>query len=232
MASNRVTMRYSKANKETGLMPSEIERMAYSVPLAALKAPQWLLVPKTEQHLLERMATLPHLSSIAGAAQLGVKTSLNEVFVIDDQLASELVAKDKTAKVVLRPFTRGRDISRWYTRTNGTHLVRTREAISIDDFPSIKSYLKKHEDSLRNRYEVKRGDYEWWVIRQVAHTDIFEKPKIMYPDLASRSKFGLNDDGSYPSNTAFCIPTNNIALLAYLNSPTTFGQRRGPDNGS
>jgi hypothetical protein len=40
----------------------------------------------------------------------------------------------------------------------------------------------------------------------------------MYQDLASRPKFALNTDGSYPSNTAFCIPIDNGSLLAYLNS--------------
>src|SRR5262249_53665827 len=143
---------------------------------------------------------------------------LTEVFVIGGETAQTLIKQHKSAKDVLRPFTRGRDITKWYTRTNGTYLVCTREAISIDDYPSIKSYLLSHEKKLRNRYEVNRRDYEWWVNRQVAHTDIFENPKIIYPDLASRAKFALNEDKSYPSNTAFCIPANNLAPLAYLNS--------------
>ncbi len=214
----RDSLMYSRATPSTGLLPRDVQRNAYSVPVSALSSPQWLLVPKTQQLLLERLAAHPQLAAMAGEAQLGVKTSLNEVFVIDQRSAAEMVRQNERAREILRPFTRGRDITRWLTETNGQFLVCTREAIDIDEFPSVKRYLLQHQKKLRDRYEVRRGDYDWWVIRQVAHTDIFERPKIMYPDLASRPKFALNVDGSYPSNTAFCIPTSNVALLAYLNS--------------
>jgi hypothetical protein len=77
---------------------------------------------------------------------------------------------------------------------------------------------RPYDQSIRNRICVMSGiemdirnsrasgnpvlsypDYEWWVIRQVAHTDIFDNPKLIYQDLASRPKFALNTDGSFPS---------------------------------
>jgi hypothetical protein len=200
------------------MSPNEIQSDSFNVAIPSLSAAKWLLIPKTEHLLLERFAECQPLAELAGEAQLGVKTSLNEVFVVDDEVAAEIIRDDASANDVIRPFTRGRDITKWFTTTNGQSLVCTREAIDIDVYPSIKRYLLKHEKRLRDRYEVRRGDYDWWVIRQVAHTDIFEKPKIMYQDLASRPKFALNTDGSYPSNTAFCIPIDNDSLLGYLNS--------------
>jgi hypothetical protein len=217
-ASDDLALKYSRATPRTGMYPHDIEKGAYPVAHSSVSSEQWLLVPKAEQSLVERLSSNSELSTLVGEAQLGVKTSLNEVFVVGADVATQLIADDSSATEILRPFTRGRDIAKWFTKTNGTFLVCTREAILIDEYPSIQRYLNKYEVSLRNRYEVKRGDYEWWVIRQVARTDIFEHPKIIYPDLCSRSEFALNLDGSYPSNTAFCIPSDNHALLAYLNS--------------
>ncbi|GEM_PF-4025943 len=34
----------------------------------------------------------------------------------------------------------------------------------------------------------------------------YRNPKIVYPDLCSAPRFGLNEDGMYPNNTVFCNP--------------------------
>ena len=143
------------------------------------------------------------LADIAGRAQLGVKTSLNEAFVISALQANELIDQDARSTEILKPYGRGRDTSKWLTTFNGQYLVCTRECISIECYPAVMQYLAQFERPLRARYEVRRGDYDWWVIRQVSRTDIFDNPKVVYPDLCSKSTFALNVDGMYPNNTVF-----------------------------
>src|SRR5262249_25377419 len=138
LVKSRDLLAYSRATPSTGFLPKQIEKSAYSVSLSVLNANQWLLVPKTEQELLKRLSNHPTLASRVGEAQLGVKTSLNEVFVVDAAIASDLIRKNASARDILRPFTRGRDITKWVTETNGSFLVCTREAIDINKYPSIR----------------------------------------------------------------------------------------------
>ncbi|MFM7439567.1 MAG: TaqI-like C-terminal specificity domain-containing protein, partial [Snowella sp.] len=50
----------------------------------------------------------------------------------------------------------------------------------------------------------------------------FNKPKIVYPDIAKESRFSLDTTGSYPVNTIYLIPDADKYLLALLNSKLFF----------
>src|SRR6266571_3891609 len=50
----------------------------------------------------------------------------------------------------------------------------------------------------------------------------FEKPKIVYPVIAVHNKFTFDVDGYYSNDKTFFIPTDNLYLLAILNSSTAF----------
>jgi hypothetical protein len=46
-----------------------------------------------------------------------------------------------------------------------------------------------------------------------------ERPKIVYQEIQFHSWFALDTSGSYPNNKAFFLPTDDLCLLAMLNSP-------------
>ncbi len=50
----------------------------------------------------------------------------------------------------------------------------------------------------------------------------FEKPKIVYPVIAVHNKFTFDVDGHYTNDKTFFIPTDNLYLLAILNSSVAF----------
>ena len=50
------------------------------------------------------------------------------------------------------------------------------------------------------------------------HAEIFEQPKIIYPDIAKGPRFYLDTSGAYISNTAYCLGTDDLYLLGILNS--------------
>jgi predicted type IV restriction endonuclease len=210
---------YAKATMETGVYPADILPAGFEVNQALLTEAAWVFVSAVGASVLKKLESgvLP-LRDAVGPAQLGIKTSLNAAFVISAQRASELLEEDRTAAEIIKPYTRGRNTTKWLCSGNGSFLVCARESIDIAEYPSVLGHLRGFEKDLRARYEVRRGDYDWWVIRQVANTDIFDNPKLVYPDLCSSAKFALNLDGSYPNNTVFCLPTDNLALLSFLNS--------------
>ncbi len=214
-----ISTRYGKATANTGLDPSGILDSGFTISKDCLGESPWAFIPKAGVDILAKLTDgATPLKQVAGPAQLGIKTSLNEAFVIDADTASRLIEEDISATSVLKPYLRGRDVTKWSTVGNGTFLVCAKESLEIRKFPSILKHLQGFERKLRDRYEVKRGDYDWWVIRQVARTEIFDHHKIVYPDLCSRSRFALNTDGAYPNNTLFCIPSEDHSLLSFLNS--------------
>ncbi len=210
---------FGRATTQTGVLPEAILSRGDIVPSKGLTSDPWVLVPRRAQRIVEKITDQSSsLSSAVGAAQIGIKTSLNEAFVVGPQVARALIRSHSRAREVLKPYGRGRGVHKWFSTTNGDFLICTRESLNIDEYPSIKEYLKQFETRLRARYEVQRGDYDWWVIRQVAYTDIYDNSKIVYPDLCSKPRFALNLDGMYPNNTVFCIPSDGLAFLGYLNS--------------
>jgi TaqI-like C-terminal specificity domain len=200
-------------------LPTDILAAGFAISRENLGETPWSFNSEAAASALKKLAhNATRLSEITGPAQLGIKTSLNAAFVVDAATARRLVKEHPSAKELLKPYGRGRDVTKWETSGNGSFLVCTRESIDIERYPSILRHLKCFEKELRARYEVRRGDYAWWVIRQVARTDIYDQPKTVYPDLCSRLSFAVNTDGMYPNNTLFCVPTANLSLLAFLNS--------------
>ncbi|NJD69049.1 MAG: restriction endonuclease subunit M [Candidatus Methylomirabilota bacterium] len=211
--------RYGRAASETGVLPETILDYGKSVSCKSLTSGPWIFTTKRGQRIVTKMTDQSSpLSQVGGPAQIGIKTSLNEAFVVKPDVAHALVRSHSGAREVLKPYGRGRDIRNWFSTTNGDFLICARESLNIENYPSVKEYLKQFEARLRARYEVQRGDYDWWVIRQVANTEVYDNPKLVYPDLCSKSRFALNVDGMYPNNTVFCIPSDSLALLGYLNS--------------
>ena len=75
---------------------------------------------------------------------------------------------------------------------------------------------KKDKSAKRGR---KPGRYEWYEIQDdVAYFDVFEGPKIFFPDICKAPRFTLDTSGTYLANTAYCLGTDDRYLLGILNS--------------
>lgn len=79
--------------------------------------------------------------------------------------------------------------------------------------------MKPFEDAAKKRQD--QGDY-WWELRACDYYSEFEKPKIIYPDIAKESRAAFDTTGLYFNNTIYFIPVNNLYLLAPLNSRLIF----------
>jgi len=52
----------------------------------------------------------------------------------------------------------------------------------------------------------------------VAYFEVFDQPKIIFPDIAKAPRFSLDNAGRYLANTAYCIGSDDLYLLGILNS--------------
>ena len=66
--------------------------------------------------------------------------------------------------------------------------------------------------------------YEWYALQRwgADYWQEFEKPKIVYPDIAQRSEFAYDTGNHFLLNTSYIMPTKEKWLLGVLNSPLVF----------
>ena len=82
-------------------------------------------------------------------------------------------------------------------------------------YPQIVGHLTPFIEAAKKRYD--KGDF-WWELRNCAYYDLFEKPKIIFPNLQNTNKFAYDTTGVFLNAPAVFIPTNDKYLLAVLNS--------------
>jgi len=98
-------------------------------------------------------------------------------------------------------------------------------------YPAVIDYLAQFKDRLMPKPKGhiggwngrKSGSYEWYEIQDsIDYYLEFEKPKIIYPDIALNGKFTLDLNGYYIINTMYMISglsqEQNHYLLGILNS--------------
>ncbi|BAF73174.1 Eco57I restriction-modification methylase domain-containing protein [Sulfurovum sp. NBC37-1] len=161
----------------------------------------------------------------------GVLTGLNEAFVIRKEIRDRLIVEDIRNAEILKPFFAGQDLGRYKTPVADKYLLLfpkgwTREQSGLTDESDAWNWLKDHNPSLyswlepfaekgRKRYD--KGEF-WWELRACDYYEVFEKPKIFYPDMSQGPKFCLDLSGSYSTNTTYLIPGDDLFLLGILNS--------------
>ena len=190
----------------------------------------WNLTSNQEQNLLKKIqiAGVPLGEYVKGKIYYGIKTGLNEAFVIDQETKKHLMKEDKRSAEIIKPFLAGKDIKRYQPPISNKYLIFIRRGININNYPAIKNHLfqfkkqltPKPKDFNGTKWEGRKpGSYKWYEIQDaVDYYDEFEKPKLMLPDIALRMQATLDTNKTYCVNTAYIIPVNDKYILAILNS--------------
>jgi len=204
-----------------------VDRNHYTIPPERLSEEAWSLTPDAEALIFAKVmqAGQPLGEYVERKFFRGVTTGLNEAFTIDTDTKETLVAKDPRSAELIKPLLSGEDIRRYRFTENGTWLIFTRRGIDINRYPAIRKHLgrwkedltpKKDKNAKRGR---KPGHYQWYEIQDdVAYYQIFDGPKLIFPDIAKNPRFCLDTDGHYLTNTAYCLGINDPYLLGLLNS--------------
>jgi len=126
----------------------------------------------------------------------------------------------------------GKDIKRYQPPdSKRKYLIFTRHGIDISKYPAILEHLKQFKKELMPKPKDfvgdswpgrKPGAYEWYEIQDtIDYYQEFEKPKIVFPDIAVKPSYTLDSSGFYAANTCYMIIAHDLYLLGLLNSNFT-----------
>ncbi|HQO01540.1 MAG TPA: TaqI-like C-terminal specificity domain-containing protein, partial [Spirochaetota bacterium] len=215
-------------------LENEIDRVGEVLSENALGADNWTLASEESVGIIEKMkqAGVPLGEYVGGKIFYGIKTGLNEAFVIDESTKDRLIAEDPKSAEIIKLFLGGRDIKRYAPLEAGKYLIliprgwtmtnggndRTAWNVLTEKYPAIAEHLKQYEAPCSKRYD--KGDY-WWELRACDYYDEFEKEKIIYAEIGSRNKFNYDEKNFYGDTTSFILGNNSKHLLGILNSKLT-----------
>lgn len=216
---------------EFGDLHNYVENHRHTISRKVLADDGWSLAQGETQMLLDKLRTVgkPLGEYVNGKIYYGIKTGLNEAFVIDAKTRQKLIEEDPKSEEVIKPFLAGRDIKKYKSPKSKNFLVFAFRGFDLEEYPAIKNHLSQFKDRLipkpngwtgENWQGRKPGPYKWYEIQDtVAYYAEFEKPKILFPDISTQGNFTLDVKGEYYSaNTTYLIPDGSKYLLGIMNS--------------
>lgn len=190
----------------------------FDIPHDRLAPDAWSLKSDEEAAVFTKVeaASIPLGKYVGGRMFYGIKTGLNDAFVIDASTHDELVAENPEAKGIIHPFLQGRDIRRYEIEPTNTHLIYTHHGIDMTPFPAVIKHLRNFRKKLENRATKQ----QWYELQQpqFLYSEHLERAKIVFPDICKGPRFVLDTAGHYLGNTAYALGSDDPYLLGILNS--------------
>ncbi|MBZ0206985.1 MAG: Eco57I restriction-modification methylase domain-containing protein [Flavobacteriales bacterium] len=182
-----------------------------------------------------KRAGVPLGEYLNGKVYWGIKTGLNQAFVINKATRDRIIKEDPKCAAVIKLFFEGKHVKRYADTSSGKYLIlfkrgSTRELLGVglseeeafaqmnEQYPSVFKWLLRFEEDARKRSD--QGEY-WWELRACDYYDAFETPHIVTPSFALHPLLTLDNHASYSNNKTTIIGSSDKWLLAILNAKVT-----------
>lgn len=224
------------------------ETRSQTIYQSELKSGGWQLESPTVLRLLDKLrrAGKPLGEYVNGRFYYGIKTGLNEAFVVDRATRDRLIREHKSSAEILKPFLRGRDVKRWCVGFAEQYLIKIESSenkdhawsdksekeagkVFAETYPAIYEHFQSLRDikldkpdprDCRNKFEqLQRRDDQgrfFWELRSCIYWEEFKQPKIIYQDIARYFGMAWDDSGSLLANTCYFIPRAEKWMLGVL----------------
>lgn len=202
-------------------LKEEVQQKGY---LAQIKADDetWQLGNPEMSSLLEKIKTcsVPLGEFVNGRLYYGIKTGLNEAFVIDAAIREQLITEDPKSAEVIKPFLAGRDINRYEQPNIEQYLIYAPWNFDLNLYPAINRHLTQWQTELSNRPECLQGRFNWWCLSRYAsdYYQEFEKHKIVVPAIVQNASYAYDKNACYSNDKTSIVITDNLYVLTILNS--------------
>ena len=219
-----------------------------AVSIEFQKDESWSILSPVEQSIKAKIDTIgTPLNKWNIRINYGIKTGLNEAFIIDKATRDMLIAQDPKSAEIIRPILRGKDIKRYTYEFADMYLIASHngyqdidgnkiEPIDIDEYPSISAWMNSEAwntrpdkgtayERLNSRTDKGTTPYN---LRDCAYLDDFNRQKIMYAETMRVHKgegadrfprFSIDDSSYYTDKTCFVMTGDQLKyILAIINS--------------
>lgn len=192
---------------------------ALDMPQGRLSAQGWQFEGDALSSLRQKLlGGHPTLKEVYGAPLYGIKTGLNEAFVLNRAERDALVAQDPRSADLLKPFLEGKDLKKWRVESQDLWLIYIpKNRVQIDDYPAVKAHLLSFKTALEKRATKQ----EWFELQQAqeAYASKMQASKLVYTRFMDAPIFWLDDRGNYFLNNALNFLADVGAFeLGLLNS--------------
>ncbi|GAB1452350.1 hypothetical protein MASR2M47_24060 [Draconibacterium sp.] len=187
---------------------------------------EWFIGNRLEVKLKNKMENGSRLlKDFDVRINFGLKTGLNEAFIIDEKQKNELINEDPNNKEIIKPIIRGRDLSKFIYEFGNMYIINAHNGVKSiglkrievkNEYPSIYKHLEKYLPQIENRSDM--GDH-WSNLRNCAYLEDFNKEKIIWGEISDKPKFAFDDQNYFAEATTFLMTGEKLKfLLAILNS--------------
>jgi len=202
-----------------------------------------------------RVTGVPLGKFVQGKMYYGIKTGLNEAFVIDEETRKTLVDADKKSAELIKPWLRGRDVKRWKAEWAGVYVIAIQNSGDADarnpwanaknekearkifakSYPAVHEHLSAYEEfkDPKNpkkkkglRHREDQGRY-WWELRACTYYREFEGPKTVWATLAPEPRFLFDAEGFFSNQKTYIAPGIPEWTVPLLNSSLFFAIAAG-----
>lgn len=211
-----------------GSLREYVRDNSFFINQSELDEKEWNIQKREANELLKKIRSSGLLIEefVGARINYGIKTGLNKAFIIDEKKRAELTDEDSRNEELIKPVLIGAESKRYSIKSKKNYIIFTRRGIDISRYPSILKHLEQFRSELTPKkskeHEIGRkpGKYEWYEIQDtVDYYKEFEKPKIIWGNLAKRASFSLDETSQFYANAPACIlPTNSRYVLGILNS--------------
>jgi type I restriction-modification system DNA methylase subunit len=221
------------------------EAIEGKIPATKITSSEWNFTVGKGAELFEKLSKMPvKLGDMAERIAQGIRTSANEVYVLD--LVSEsgklIVAHSKQLdrdvrleRKTVSLFLQGREIKPYQILPSGKvviipYQIENGRAKLIDEkemregFPKTFTYLLENKTYLENRERGRMRGPNWYAYIYPKNIEVMKTNKILVPDIADRASFALDETGEFALTSGYAITLkNNVSespqyILGLLNS--------------
>lgn len=185
-------------------------------PLKVIKdGSEWKFTDSTSTTIIEKLTK--NSTSLQAFTNdriyYGIKTGLNDAFVLDKEDAEPLLKTN--SKAIVRRYAQPTAIKKWSIEGEN-YFLSTGYDIDVESkYPAAYKHFLKHKKGLLARQDQGKN---WWNLRSCAYYDLFDQPKIIYIRTAKKHAFHLDEKGYFINDSCYLIGSDNKYLFFFLNS--------------
>ena len=213
-------------------LPQALVREGITLAQSQLAPDGWRLESVGSNNLLEKLRKVgtPLGEYVGGKFYYGIKTGLNEAFVLTREQRDQLIAEDRKSAKLIKPFLRGRDVKPWVVHHQDLYLIVFPHGFhsELRNYPAIVRHLTRFQSQLKDRGQCKTsrggkegGQHHWLELDnnpKPEYLAAFTEPKMILGRFMNKPLNAFDDSGLFHNNALSFAPADSASLAAFLNN--------------